>query len=80
MKVSYMGLWRILKGEQPGIIKSLLNYENVGQFGEFSTEFALTNHNLDGDLVVLKNLYVPSRGRTTEIDLLMLHEKGIFFF
>lgn len=80
MKVSYMGLWRILKGEQPGIIKSLLNYENVGQFGEFSTEFALTNHNLDGDLVVLKNLYVPSRGRTTEIDLLMLHEKGIFVF
>jgi len=42
-----MGLLEILKGEQPGIIKTLLNYENAGQFGEFSTEFALTNNNLD---------------------------------
>lgn len=75
-----MGLWEILKGEQPGLIKTLLNYENAGQFGEFSTEFALTNHNLDGDLVVLKNIYVPIQGKTTEIDLLMIHEKGIFVF
>ena len=75
-----MGLWEIMKGEQPGIIKTLMNYENVGQFGEFSTEFALTNDNLDGELVVLKNIYVPTRGKTTEIDLLMIHEKGIFVF
>ncbi|MCM1536963.1 MAG: NERD domain-containing protein [bacterium] len=75
-----MGLLEILKGEQPGIIKTLLNYENTGQFGEFSTEFALTNNNLDGDFVVLKNIYVPSKGKTTEIDLLMIHEKGIFVF
>lgn len=75
-----MGLWEIIKGEQPGLIKSILNYENVGQFGEFSTEFALTNGNLDGGLVVLKNIYVPYRGKTSEIDLLMIHEKGIFVF
>lgn len=75
-----MGLWEIIKGEQPGLIKSILNYKNVGQFGEFSTEFALTNGNLDGGLVVLKNIYVPYRGKTSEIDLLMIHEKGIFVF
>lgn len=75
-----MGLWEIIKGEQPGIIKSILNYENLGQFGEFSTEYALTNNNLEGELVVLKNIYVPYRDKTSEIDLLMIHEKGIFVF
>ena len=75
-----MGLWEIIKGEQPGIIKSILNYENLGQFGEFSTEYALTNDNLDCELVVLKNIYVPYRDKTSEIDLLMIHEKGIFVF
>ena len=75
-----MGLFEILKGEQPGFIKTLLNYENAGQFGEFSTEYALTNHHLPGEPVVLKNVYVPYQGRTSEIDLLMIHEKGIFVF
>lgn len=75
-----MGLLEILKGEQPGIIRTLLNYENAGQFGEYSTEFALTNHNLKGHFAVLKNVYVPMKGKTTEIDLLMIHEKGIFVF
>lgn len=75
-----MGFLEIIKGEQPGIIKSILNYENLGQFGEFSTEYALINNNLDGELVVLKNIYVPYRDKTSEIDLLMIHEKGIFVF
>ena len=75
-----MGLWAIIKGEQPGIINTLMNYENVGQFGEYSTEYALTNNNLEGELVVLKNLYIPAKGKTTEVDLLMIHEKGIFVF
>lgn len=58
-----MGLWEIIKGEQPGIIKSILNFENLGQFGEFSTEYALTNNNLEGDLVVLKELLCPISGQ-----------------
>ena len=52
-----MGLLEILRGEQPGIIKSLRNYKNPGQFGEYSIEYALTNNNLDGELVVLKNIF-----------------------
>lgn len=75
-----MGLWEIIKGEQPGLIKTLLNYENKGQFGEFATEYALTNNNLQGELIVLKNIYLPTEGKTTEIDLLMIHEKGVFVF
>ena len=75
-----MGLLEILKGEQPGPIRTWLNYKNPGQFGEYSTEFALTNHNLKGNFVVLKNIYLPMQDKTTEIDLLMIHEKGIFVF
>lgn len=75
-----MGLWEIIKGEQPGIIKSLINYKNKGQYGEFLTEYALTNDNLEGQFAVLKNVYIPVQGKTTEIDLIMIHEKGIFVF
>lgn len=75
-----MGFLAWFKGEEPGIIESLLHYENVGQYGEWRTEYALSNHNLTGHYVVLKNVYVPMKGKTTELDLLMLHEKGIFVF
>ena len=69
-----MGLLEILKGEQPGIITSLLHYRNVGQYGEYLTEYALTHDNIAGDLVVLKNVYVPTGSKTTEIDMLMKHK------
>ena len=75
-----MGLLEILKGEQPGLIQSLLHYENVGQYGEYLTEYALLSRSMEGYHVVLKNLYLPLKGKTTEVDLLMLHEKGIFVF
>ena len=55
-----MGLLAILKGEQPGIIATLLNYKNVGQFGEYMTEYALKNNNLKGEYIVLKNAYIPN--------------------
>ena len=75
-----MGLFEILKGEQPGLIKSLLHCKNVGQYGEYLTEYALLSRSMEGYYVVLKNLYLPMKGKTTEIDLLMFHEKGIFVF
>lgn len=75
-----MDLLAWLKGEEPGIIESILHYENAGQYGEWRTEYALTHDNLPGRLVVLKNIYVPMKDKTTELDLLMLHEKGIFVF
>lgn len=75
-----MGLWEIIKGEQPGLFTTLKNYENAGQFGEFATEYALDSMLTTDLYMVLKNLYVPYRGKTSEIDLVMVHEKGIFVF
>lgn len=75
-----MGFWEVLKGEQPNFIQMLLHYENKGQFGEYTIEYALGHKNIDGRMAIFKNLYVPYKGKTTEVDLLMLHEKGIFVF
>lgn len=43
-----MGLWQILKGEQPGLIKSLLHYRNAGQFGEYLIDYALQSKGIEG--------------------------------
>lgn len=75
-----MGLIEKLMGEEPGIIDMLLRYENKGQIGEYATEFALTHDNIRGYSKVLRNIYLPNKGRTTEIDVLMVHEKGVFVF
>ena len=75
-----MGILEILRGEEPGPIKKLLNYKNKGRFGEYLIEFAITNHNVPGQLYVFHNLYVPYQQRYAEIDVLLLHERGIFVF
>lgn len=36
--------------------------------------------NIPGYQKVLRNLYVPYNGKTSERDVLMIHEKGIFVF
>jgi len=74
-----MGLWEMIKGEQPGFIEQHKNFENLGQWGEYVTEFAI-NKKIKGKYVVLKNIYIPHEEKTTEIDLIMVHEKGIFVF
>lgn len=68
----------MLLGEEPGIIDTLLHYENKGQFGEYATEYALTHDNVKGYGTTLHNIYLPNKGKTTELDVLFLHEKGIF--
>lgn len=76
-----MGLVKWLLGEEPNPISQFLNYQNKGQFGEYLTEYALTNNNIFGYGKVLCNLYIPmAYGKTTEIDVIMVHEKGIFVF
>jgi hypothetical protein len=73
-----MSLLGMLLGEEPGIIDTLLHYENKGQFGEYATEYALTHDNIKGYGKALHNIYLPNKGKTTELDVLFLHEKGIF--
>ena len=53
--------------------------ESKGQSGELAIEYAL-QRNIKGYFIGLKNIYVPYKGKTSEIDLLMIHEKGIFVF
>lgn len=74
-----MGFWAFLKGEEPDFITKFFNYKNKGQYGEFLIGYALDG-NLPGEYLLLSNLYIPYRDYTTEIDLVMLHEKGIFVF
>ena len=33
-----------------------------------------------GEFALFRNVYVPNKGKTSEIDLLMVHEKGLFVF
>jgi len=73
-----VGLIAMLKGEEPNPIEMLLNYKNVGQYGEYLTEYALGKDNLPGYRKMIHNVYVPYKGRTTEIDIVMVHERGIF--
>lgn len=42
---------------------------------------ALThNHNIDGHFAIVQDIYVPTMGGITQIDLMMIHEKGIVVF
>lgn len=74
-----MGLFEWILGEEPNPISQILNYEDKGQFGEYLTEFA--TNKMDGYYNILQNLYLPTyNGKTTEIDLVMIHTIGIFVF
>lgn len=80
-----MGFLRTILGgsdEKPTIIERtvhmMLNDGDVGEFGEWLTEYALKN--IAGRYFLLKNLYIPYKGRTSEIDLLLVHERGIRVF
>lgn len=71
---------------QKQMIKSAVQMQNLfqdtmpdtGQYGEDLTELELTR--VKGKRQILRNLYVPYKGNTAEIDLVMVHEKGIFVF
>ena len=73
-----MGLFSILIWKEPGPIRTWLHSRDPGHWGEYTIEFVLKHHNLKGHYVVLKNLYIPYRGKTSEIDLVLIHERGIF--
>lgn len=75
-----MGILDMMRGEEPGPLKKLLNYRNKGQFGEYLLEYAVTSRSVPGELYTFRNLYVPYQGKYAEIDLVMLHERGLFVF
>ena len=57
-----------------------LSPEELGYRGELSLIATLTNHAIPGSFILLNNLYVPNGYSTSEIDLVMVHEKGFFVF
>lgn len=73
-----MGFWQRLIGEEPSLFQQWLNYDDKGSFGEYLIKYALSN--ISGYKKVLRNIYVPYNGKTSEIDVLLIHEKGIFVF
>lgn len=73
-----MGFWQRLMGEEPSLFQQWLNYDDKGSFGEYLIKYALSN--ISGYQKVLRNIYVPYNGKTSEIDVLLIHEKVIFVF
>lgn len=70
--------------EKPGIIDTL-GYAikcgfklDKGDYGEWLTEYALKN--ITGYKKIIRNIYVPYNETTSEIDIVMIHEKGIYVF
>ncbi len=50
---------------------------NTGNYGEYLTFVELSK--IDGKKKILTNIYIPkSDGKTTEIDLLLIHRSGIY--
>lgn len=73
-----MGFWQRLIGEEPSLLQQWLHYDDKGSFGEYLIKYALAN--IPGYQKLMRNIYVPYNGKTSEIDVLMIHEKGIFVF
>lgn len=73
-----MGFIARLMGEEPGLFDQWLHSDDPGHFGEYLIEYALNS--LPGYSKQLCNVYLPYKNRTSEIDIIMLHETGIYVF
>lgn len=73
-----MGFIAWLMGEEPGLFDQWLHSDDPGHFGEYLIEYALNS--LPGYSKHLCNVYLPYKNRTSEIDVIMLHETGIYVF
>lgn len=73
-----MGFFQRLMGEEPSLFHQWLHYDDKGSFAEYLINYALKN--IPGNQKVLCNVYIPYKGKTSEIDVLLIHEKGIFVF
>ena len=74
-----MGIIKRLLKMEPGLLHGAWNYENKGQIGEYKICYSI-EHNLRCYFKILRNVYIPCDGSTTEADIIMICEKGIFVF
>ena len=81
-----MSLLNILKGEEPLFRTAgmLLKGEDLslGNTGEYLIDYALDHGLYDEEKKLYRNLLIPRQGATdtSEVDVLMLHERGIYVF
>lgn len=75
-----MGLWKVLKGEEPNFFEKLAfklsNWNDNGAYGEYITGYAIDNVNDYHKLI--KNVYIPYKGKTSEVDIVLVTTKGIY--
>ena len=78
-----MGIIARILGEQPGFFERAQHaHQGKGHYGEYLTEYAIEHGKL-GTEAVFSNVIVPRASgitSTSEIDVVMLHEKGVFVF
>lgn len=74
-KVEYQKLTGVDIDEQ----RMIWDERGKGYYGEYKVFCELFN-NLNGKCKLLMNLNIPIKTKTTEIDLLLLHETGIYVF
>ena len=84
-RMSYLNhLVKVVKGEEPNAFEmSAHNTRGKGHMGEYLTAYALTHGRLPGHARCWSNVLVPTDGAVvdeTEVDVLMLHDSGIYVF
>lgn len=84
-RTSYLNhLVKVMQGEEPSVFSMAPhNAQGKGHFGEFLIEYALTHSRLPGRSRTWSNVLVPKDGAVvdeSELDMLMLHERGVFVF
>lgn len=77
-----MGLFEWLIDEEPGPLKKMAfiikTGGDKGAYGEFLTDYMFNSYRFKGYYKTLKNIYIPYKSNTSEIDILLIHEKGLF--
>lgn len=77
-----MGLIKCLIGEEPSIFEKLTfnikHNGDVGAYGEYLTQYLFNSVRFKGYYKTLQNIYVPYKDSTSEIDVLVVHKKGIY--
>lgn len=64
-----------------GLIKGIANDPNrIGKRGEKLIKNILIDNGLGSEERILNNIYIPYKDKTSEVDVLLLHETGIYVF
>ena len=64
-----------------GVVKNIISDPNwLGARGEKLIRKILIDGGLGSENNILNNIYIPYKDKTSEVDVLLIHEKGIYVF